>query len=85
MKAIDYGNRCGEGCKSSTTQGALIYFPPGQYLISKPIIMPYFTILVGNSKNPPEIIGTEKFRGPALIDTNPYHEGISDENGKGIP
>jgi len=36
--AISSGTRCGQGCDSSTTQPALVYFPPGTYLVSSPII-----------------------------------------------
>jgi glucan 1,3-beta-glucosidase len=52
--AVSSGNRCGEQCGSSTTLGAVIYFPvsltsenicldltipqPGTYLICEPII-----------------------------------------------
>ncbi|KAH8800676.1 pectate lyase superfamily protein-domain-containing protein [Xylogone sp. PMI_703] len=32
------GNRCGLGCGSTTISAAVIYFPPGTYLISSPII-----------------------------------------------
>lgn len=31
-------NRCGNGCGSSTTTPALVYFPSGSYLVSAPII-----------------------------------------------
>jgi glucan 1,3-beta-glucosidase len=34
-------NRCGLGCRSSTTTPALIYFPLGSYLVSSPIIRAY--------------------------------------------
>ncbi|KAF3916396.1 hypothetical protein ABW21_db0207045 [Orbilia brochopaga] len=37
-KAITDGNRCGINCGSSSTLGALIYFPAGTYVISSPII-----------------------------------------------
>ncbi|KAK0655378.1 pectate lyase superfamily protein-domain-containing protein [Cercophora newfieldiana] len=47
-KAISDGNRCSQGCSSSTTTTttttpALVYFPPGTYAVSKPIIMLYYT------------------------------------------
>src|SRR5690349_1570134 len=32
-KAIADGNRCGQGCSSSTTTPALVYFPPGTYSV----------------------------------------------------
>lgn len=30
--------RCGEDCGSTTTLSAVVYFPPGDYVISSPII-----------------------------------------------
>jgi glucan 1,3-beta-glucosidase len=32
------GNRCGLGCKSTTTAPAIVYFPSGNYVVSAPII-----------------------------------------------
>jgi glucan 1,3-beta-glucosidase len=40
--AISSGGRCGQGCDSSTTQPALVYFPPGTYIVSSPIIQVSF-------------------------------------------
>ncbi len=37
-KAVADGDRCGEGCDSSTTTPAIVYFPAGTYVVSKPII-----------------------------------------------
>src|SRR5687768_15653202 len=39
----DGGNRCGLGCDSSTNTPALVYFPPGTYVVSSPIIPYYYT------------------------------------------
>ncbi|ORX52811.1 pectin lyase-like protein [Hesseltinella vesiculosa] len=71
--AISSGNRCGgPKCGSSTVTPALVYFPSGKYLISKPIIMYYYTQLVGNALNPPTLIAASNFQGMAMIDTDPY-------------
>lgn len=78
------GGRCGSGCNSSTIQPALVYFPPGTYSISKPIVMPYYTQMVGDAVNPPTIKGSSNFEGIALIDSNPYYPGISNPDGTGI-
>ncbi|KAH9906746.1 pectate lyase superfamily protein-domain-containing protein [Xylariomycetidae sp. FL2044] len=67
--------RCGKECGSSTTLGALVYFPAGTYLISSPIIQYYYTQFVGNAKQKPTIKGTRNFTGIALIDTDPYIPG----------
>jgi len=70
--AISSGNRCGLGCDSSTVTPALVYFPPGTYLISKPLIQLYYTQLVGDAISLPTIKGAAGFAGIALIDSDPY-------------
>lgn len=37
-KAVSDGDRCGEGCDSSTTTPAIVYFPAGTYAVSAPLI-----------------------------------------------
>ncbi|OXA60273.1 probable glucan endo-1,3-beta-glucosidase ARB_02077 [Folsomia candida] len=73
--AISSGGRCGQGCGSSTILPALIYFPSGTYLVSSPIIMYYFSQLVGNANNPPTLVAAPNFGGMAVIDSNPYGDG----------
>jgi len=70
--AISSGGRCGQGCGSSTTEPALIYFPSGSYVVSTPIIMYYYSQLVGNANDLPRIIAAPNFGGMAVIDSNPY-------------
>ena len=70
--AISSGNRCGQGCDSSTVTPALVYFPPGTYIVSKPIIQYYYTQLVGDALTIPTIKGAAGFQGIALIDSDPY-------------
>lgn len=72
--AISTGGRCGQGCDSSTTTPALIYFPPGTYLISTPIIQYYYTQFVGDAISVPTIKATAGFVGMALIDADPYDD-----------
>ncbi|KAK6343478.1 hypothetical protein TWF730_011067 [Orbilia blumenaviensis] len=74
-KAISSGNRCGLGCGSTTVLGAIVYFPSGTYLISKPIIQLYYTQFIGNYNNRPIIKGSKDFVGIAMIDTNVYIPG----------
>lgn len=76
-QAISDGNRCGEGCTSQTTTPALVYFPPGTYVVSKPIIPFYYTQLVGDAVSPPTLKAAANFEGMAVIDADPY-----DANGK---
>ncbi|KIM34208.1 glycoside hydrolase family 55 protein [Serendipita vermifera MAFF 305830] len=73
--AIADQNRCGLGCKSSTTTAGLVYFPPGQYLVTTPIIPFYYTALVGDAKNRPTIVAASNFNGFAVIDADPYIPG----------
>ncbi|RLL97356.1 hypothetical protein CFD26_102491 [Aspergillus turcosus] len=71
-QAISSGNRCGKGCDSSTTTPALVYFPPGTYIVSKPIIQYYYTQIVGDANNLPVIKASAGFTGMAVIDADPY-------------
>lgn len=71
--AISSGNRCGLGCVESTIVPGLIYFPPGNYLVKKPIVIFWYTQMVGDAKNPPSIIAAPDFAGgPAILDADPY-------------
>ncbi|USW49471.1 Putative pectate lyase superfamily protein [Septoria linicola] len=73
--AISSGNRCGDTCNSSTILPAIIYFPPGTYRVSKPIIMYYYTQLVGDAVEKPTIQSAANFEGMAVLDSDPYKEG----------
>ena len=81
--AISYpGNRCGGGnavngsfCQSQTTTPAMIYVPPGTYVISHPIIMYYFTQLVGDAVTPPTLKVASTYTsvvGLAVLDADVY-------------
>ncbi|KAL2022498.1 hypothetical protein VTK56DRAFT_5105 [Thermocarpiscus australiensis] len=73
-QAISDGNRCGEGCTSQTTTPALVYFPPGTYVVSKPIIPFYYTQLVGDAASLPTLKASADFSGMAVIDADPYDD-----------
>lgn len=70
--AITDGNRCGLGCDSSTVTPALVYFPPGTYLVSAPLIQYYYTQFVGDAVTIPTIKAAASFKGIAVIDSDPY-------------
>ena len=72
--AITDGNRCGEGCDSSTTTPAIVYFPPGTYLVSKPIIQYYYTQFIGDAITLPTLKASASFTGIAVIDSDPYDD-----------
>lgn len=79
-RAISFGNRCGGPvngvrCDSTTVKPAIVYFPPGRYLVSRPIIMYYYTQMLGDAINKPTIIGAANFEGIAMLDSDPYLEG----------
>lgn len=67
--------RCGASCGSSTTLGAVVYFPAGTYLISTPIIQYYYTQFIGNPYDVPTIKGSFNFTGIALFDSDFYIPG----------
>ncbi|WPH03444.1 Hypothetical protein R9X50_00632400 [Acrodontium crateriforme] len=70
--ALSSGTRCGQGCNSSTISPAIVYFPAGTYMVSKPLVQYYYTQMIGDPTNLPTIKGTSGFQGIALIDSDPY-------------
>jgi len=71
--AIVEGNRCGLGCGSSTITPALVYFPPGKYLVSHPIVQYYYTEIIGDALDMPTLVMAHNFQGGlGLIDSDPY-------------
>ena len=73
--AISDGSRCGQGCDSSTVTPALVYFPPGTYLVSAPIVQYYYTQLVGDAITLPTLKASASFVGIAVVDSDPYVNG----------
>ncbi|KAI1143934.1 glycoside hydrolase family 55 protein [Hypoxylon sp. FL0543] len=72
-KAVQDGpGRCIDNCDSRTSTPALVYFPPGVYLVSKPIIQTYYTQFVGDANDVPTIKATANFDGMGVIDADPY-------------
>ncbi|KAI1335701.1 glucan 1,3-beta-glucosidase GLUC78 precursor [Xylariaceae sp. FL0016] len=72
-KAIQDGpGRCIDNCDSRTRTPALVYFPPGTYMVSTPIIQTYYTQFVGDAVEVPTIKATQDFEGMGVIDANPY-------------
>lgn len=74
-KAISDGGRCGEGCGSTTTTPAIVYFPSGTYMVNKPIVQYYYTQLIGDANDLPVLKAMSSFTGMAVIDSDPYAEG----------
>ncbi|SPO00585.1 probable beta-1,3 exoglucanase precursor [Cephalotrichum gorgonifer] len=70
--AVTLGSRCGQGCDSSTVTPAIVYFPPGTYRVTAPIIPYYYTQLIGDAVDRPILKADPAFIGMAVIDANPY-------------
>lgn len=70
--AISQGSRCGKGCDSSTVTPALVYFPPGTYIISSPLVQLYYTQFIGDAISRPVLKASPNFTGMAVIDSDPY-------------
>lgn len=70
--AISFGTRCNLGCNSTTTAPAIVYFPPGIYYVSTPLIALYQTQLIGDARTPPTLLAAPNFNGIAVIDADPY-------------
>ncbi len=66
------GNRCGLGCDSQTTTPAIVYFPPGTYMVSTPLIQYYYTQFIGDANNLPVIQALPNFFGIGLFDSDVY-------------
>ncbi|RHZ63004.1 hypothetical protein CDV55_105196 [Aspergillus turcosus] len=70
--AISDGGRCGANCGSSTIYPAVVFFPPGTYLVSSPIIQYYNTQLIGDPIELPTILGAASFVGLGVITSDVY-------------
>lgn len=75
-KAIADGDRCGANCGSSTIYPAVVYFPPGKYLVSSSIIQYYNTQFLGDPLEVPTILAASSFVGLGVITSDVY---VSDD------
>lgn len=82
------GKRCGEKCNGSTIKSAIVYFPPGTYRVSTPIVMPFGTQVIGDvsfyqtipnifltktqANDWPTILAPRGFVGSAVLRANDY-------------
>ncbi|KAK4144852.1 pectate lyase superfamily protein-domain-containing protein [Dichotomopilus funicola] len=74
-KAMTSGNRCGVGCNGSTTKNAIVYFPPGSYLISSTVPMPFGTQVIGDAIDRPTLLASGSFVGLGVLSTDEYTGG----------
>lgn len=42
------GKRCGKKCNGSTTKNSIVHFPPGTYLVSTTIPLPFGNQVIGD-------------------------------------
>ncbi|KAI1452083.1 glycoside hydrolase family 55 protein [Annulohypoxylon moriforme] len=70
--AMTDGKRCGVKCNGSTTKNAIVYFPPGTYLISTTIPMPFGTQVIGDANNRPTLKASKNFIGLGVLSTDEY-------------
>ncbi|KAJ3495220.1 hypothetical protein NLG97_g3548 [Lecanicillium saksenae] len=71
-RAIADGKRCGAGCNGSSTKNAIVYFPPGTYLVSESIQLYFGTQLIGDANNSPTIKTPSRFVGLRVFSTDYY-------------
>ncbi|KFY31396.1 hypothetical protein V493_01147 [Pseudogymnoascus sp. VKM F-4281 (FW-2241)] len=66
------GARCGEACNGSTLKNAIVYFPPGTYLVSSTVPLPFGTQVIGDAINRPTIVASPSFVGLGVLSTDEY-------------
>ncbi|KAI4674684.1 uncharacterized protein J4E84_010554 [Alternaria hordeiaustralica] len=75
------GKRCGKGCNGSTLKNAIVYIPPGTYLISTTIQMPFGTQVIGDANDRPTILASKSFIGMGVLSTDEYTGGGTGADG----
>ncbi|WPH01842.1 Hypothetical protein R9X50_00469600 [Acrodontium crateriforme] len=76
-KAASDGPVCGSDCGSTTVHGTVVYFPPGTYLVSSPIVQYYHQQFIGDPVSPPTLKSSTYFTGIAVVDSDVYIPGGS--------
>lgn len=64
--------RCDRGCNGSTIKNAIVYFPPGNYLVSSTLAMPFGTQIIGDANNRPTLVAAPNFVGLGVLSTDEY-------------
>src|SRR4051812_43478689 len=75
------GNRCGKNCHGSTIKNAIVYFPPGTYLVSTTIPLPFGTQVIGDAINRPLLKAAPAFVGLGVLSTDEYTGGGTGADG----
>ncbi|KAH8898657.1 pectin lyase-like protein [Thozetella sp. PMI_491] len=71
-KAIAEKDQCSGACYGSTTTGAIIYFPPGVYLVKSAIEISYGMQVIGDANSPPTLKSDKNFFGLGVLSTDTY-------------
>ncbi|CAI7581755.1 unnamed protein product [Penicillium pancosmium] len=71
-KVISDGGRCGVNCGSSTIYPTVVFFPPGNYLVSSPLIQYYNTQFLGDPLDYLTILAAASFVGLRVIISDVY-------------
>jgi hypothetical protein len=79
--AMSDGKRCGVKCNGSTVKNAIVYIPPGTYLISSTIAMPFGTQLIGDANARPTLKASKCFSSMSALLTNEYTGGGTGTDG----
>ncbi|KAL4805582.1 pectate lyase superfamily protein-domain-containing protein [Aspergillus unguis] len=79
--AINDGNRCGARCNGSTRKNAIVYFPPGTYLVSSTIEVLFATQIIGDANDWPTLKAANSFVGLGVLSTNQYIGGTGPDGG----
>ncbi len=80
-RAMNDGRRCGEKCNGSTVKNAIVYFPPGTYLVSTTIPVPFGTQVIGDANNRPTLLASSGFTGLGVLSVNEYTGGGTGTDG----
>lgn len=73
--ALMDGHRCGANCNGATTKNAIVYLPPGTYLISSTVPLPFGTQLIGDANDRPVLLASTSFVGLGVLSVNEYTGG----------
>lgn len=64
--------QCDRRYNGSTIKNAIVYFPPGKYLISSTLAMPFGTQIIGDANDRPTLVAAPNFVGLGVLSTDKY-------------
>jgi hypothetical protein len=79
--AMSDGKRCAVKCNGSTVKNAIVYIPPGTYLISSTIALPFGTQVIGDAIARPTLKASKSFIGMGVLSTDEYTGGGTGSDG----